>query len=1824
MSSSPTNLFIHTNKIKVITVLTMFFCSALLQSVYAQVVCPDDSVSSTTLNQFAYQAMESASATCVNNLIIPTNGVRVFSSGRDCEDGNGNGTPTNGGGSFIFVAENGGGFLPSLLTCDNCSVIGGRDVLLAPATMANVTARFVLSGGTVPVVYRAQISRTALDVNGDSTCSITSASITGGAFGGDAIQPTVNVGALIFQPDGTYTSNITLSEPSTDFISTDLTLVNATATLIGSGTAYVATLTPTSNAQISLSVAAAAFIDAANNDNLASNQVTAVPMPLVVLNNNDSGPDSLRDVVAKAVAGVTIIFDPGLAGQTITLTSGDIDLTKDVTIDGSALSSQVAISGNSSSRVFNISNNRSVTLNALTLQDGSAVVGGLINGTNGVTLDISDSTFQRGVANVEGGAIRVIGSSASTIIRRSLFTENTSASFGAAISNNAGNLSVINTTLTNNTGNASVSIIFTTRGVGSITNSSVVDNTGIGIIYRSIIGDFHLSNTVISGNSRNGVRLIDSATLTTNINNLCDNCSSITTTVQQDALVAPLADNGGPTLTHALYSNSPALNMGDNAAAASLTTDQRGTGFSRVLAGTVDIGAFEGSVPVPVRAVNLSASANTGSEAAGTVITLTATADAPVVGDQSVNIGVSGTGVTASDYILSNASISIVNGETTGTVTFTVQDDTLLEGNEMAILSISNPSAGLSLGTTTSQNISIIDSLTAPAIPVVTHGPPTICAGNVALLTWSGSLNSAAQWVVYTDSCGGTQIDLTTSNSSIVNPPANATSISYFIRGEGGSVVTPGMCGVHAVPITPREDASFSYPATTYLTTDADPTPTITGVSGGAFSSSAGTGSNVLSINSATGTIDLSATPPGDYTIEYETPGLCGATTTQMVTIAIPASPVILQASTNTGTEAATSVITLTALSESFVSGDQTVDISVTGADITPSDYVLSNTTITIPNGQLSGSVTFNVQDDTLIEGPETAVLTLSNPSAGLFLFGTVSQDITITDNDFPGISYGGAGFTEYMANDGSVSGEITATLDGDRFTDPLILNTGITLGNVPAGLTPVIEVQDSSDSWVTRLTSNRSFTSVTYGNGQFVAVTDAGINRVMTSVDGINWTAHSAPQRAWRSVTYGDDGNGNGLFVAVAEGSNQVMTSPDGIAWTARSAPLNFWASVTYGEDSSGTGLFVAVADLGTNQVMTSPDGINWTARNTPLNFWRSVTYGDLGNGTGLFVAVGNGNGTLQVMSSPDGITWTARSTPFSIPHIWRSVAYGDGLFVAVAIAGTNRVMTSPDGITWTAQSAPLGVWSSVTYGNDLFVAVRDFASNGNRVMTSPDGSTWTSQNTPQGEWQSVAFGHGRFAAVSSDGNIMSTDLSMARLTLSGNANSHLDADDVADITFNFADSAFINSNAADVTDATGPVSSNLGVDFNDPVTHTVGGTISGLVGTGLVLQNNVGDDLSVNANGNFTFATALTDGSAYAVTVLTQPASPNQVCSVANGSGTLVGNDVVNVTVTCSTDTHTIAGTVTGLEAGNSVVLQNNSSDNLTVSADGGFTFDKALADGSAYAVTVLTQPTTPTQTCTVAGGTGTVAGSDVTDVVVTCATDTYTVGGTISGLAVTSSVTLQNNGADDLVINTNGSFTFSAALADGSNYDVTVLSQILRSSNLACVVSNGSGTLTGGDVSDVTVTCTVQASSIQISNASIDFGAVTTNASTTETLTISNIGTADLNLSAISSPASPFSIVSGSCLSLPVVLVPYARCELEVMFAPDVLGAFNAVIDLTSDADSSPDQVSLTGSGSAAGSGAPVSVPTLSGWMLMLLSVLIIGAGVRQKRRQFNTGI
>jgi hypothetical protein len=252
-----------------------------------------------------------------------------------------------------------------------------------------------------------------------------------------------------------------------------------------------------------------------------------------------------------------------------------------------------------------------------------------------------------------------------------------------------------------------------------------------------------------------------------------------------------------------------------------------------------------------------------------------------------------------------------------------------------------------------------------------------------------------------------------------------------------------------------------------------------------------------------------------------------------------------------------------------------------------------------------------------------------------------------------------------------------------------------------------------------------------------------------------------------------------------------------------------------------------------------------------------------------------------------------------------------------------------------------------------------------------------------------------------------------------------------------------------------------------------TLGGTISGLTTSGLVLIND-SDTRMVSANATtFTMPTAVDFGSSYTLIVHTQPTG--LTCSfsssghAAPSSGTMPANNVTNVALVCSPQSYALGGTVSGLTSGTLTLANGSGSDTVNVTANGAFQLPADVAYGSTYAVTVQTQPAG--QTCTVSNGTGPMPANAVTNVTVTCAATTYTIGGSVSGLTTTGLV-LQNNGADNTSIAATATqFSMNTAVANASAYDITVLTQ---PTGQACQVANGSNTVVSANVTSVQVSC------------------------------------------------------------------------------------------------------------------------------------------------------
>lgn len=278
---------------------------------------------------------------------------------------------------------------------------------------------------------------------------------------------------------------------------------------------------------------------------------------------------------------------------------------------------------------------------------------------------------------------------------------------------------------------------------------------------------------------------------------------------------------------------------------------------------------------------------------------------------------------------------------------------------------------------------------------------------------------------------------------------------------------------------------------------------------------------------------------------------------------------------------------------------------------------------------------------------------------------------------------------------------------------------------------------------------------TIAYGGGTFVVSKYNSPNIFASSDNGITWVSRPIPTDTFKCITFG-----GGRFVALS--TTRVIVSADAsptTTWTSfpLPTPLYTWSSVTYAV-VAGNGVFVAVSV--DNKVLTSPNGSVWTLNLLPItnhnSRWSSVTFGN-----GIFVAVA-GAGT-RVMTSPDGMTWTQRHLLSTQNLEWNSVAFGGGVFVAVSgpVAGTNdRVMTSTDGITWTLRNSlipppaipPAGIrryqWYSIAFVGGEFVAVGVRNAVGTSMRSVDSGVTWTEMTMAPGVaaggglWSSVAAG--------------------------------------------------------------------------------------------------------------------------------------------------------------------------------------------------------------------------------------------------------------------------------------------------------------------------------------------------------------------------------------------------------------------------------------------------------------------------------------------------
>lgn len=342
------------------------------------------------------------------------------------------------------------------------------------------------------------------------------------------------------------------------------------------------------------------------------------------------GGVSLRDAIAAAAPNDNIAFS---VTGTITLEHGELVVDKDLSIVGPG-ADVLSIDAGGASRVFNIDDGSgalaTVSISGLTISGGYiagdgggvsnaenlTIVASTISGntsthsggavfTHQGSLTIRDSTLSGNTAQYGGGLYVVSGLAFTTTITNSTVSGNTATDGGGGLYNFVGHLVIEHTTISDNTADHQ-------RGGGLVSWGD--DNTTLTEVYSSIIAGNHANDELLPGTDvdvvggevggpdntivSSGHNIVDTGNALASFNLDGDAILPIL-----DLLLGPLADNGGPTKTHALLYGSPAIDAGDPAAEAGVDTvpefDQRGTPFGRVFDGdndslsVIDVGAFE-------------------------------------------------------------------------------------------------------------------------------------------------------------------------------------------------------------------------------------------------------------------------------------------------------------------------------------------------------------------------------------------------------------------------------------------------------------------------------------------------------------------------------------------------------------------------------------------------------------------------------------------------------------------------------------------------------------------------------------------------------------------------------------------------------------------------------------------------------------------------------------------------------------------------------------------------------------------------------------------------------------------------------------------------------------------------------------------------------------------------------------------------------------------------------------------------------------------------------------------------------------------------------
>ncbi len=897
----------------------------------------------------------------------------------------------------------------------------------------------------------------------------------------------------------------------------------------------------------------------------------------------DDGTDENDETVIVDIDSVVNANESGTQQVTATITDDDAEPTVTLGVSGSPLAENGGVA--TVTATLSAASAKTVTVNLAysgtatnvtdyTRSGASIVIGAgattgtvTITGVNDAT-DEDDETVIVDIASVINGTESGTQQVTATISDDDAAPTVTLGVTGSPLAENGG-IATVTATLSA----ASAKIVTVNLSYsGTATNTTDYTRSGTSIVIAAgaTSGTVTITGVNDATDEDDETVIVDIASVT---NGTESGTQQVTATISDDDAEpgvtlsvsgSPFAENGGVATVTATLAAASAKTVTVNlsySGTATNTTDYTSSGTSIVIAAGattghvtltgVDDGATEGTETVIVDIASVTNGTETGVQQItasvaddegpgvalgisgtplaenGGVATVTATLSATSASNVTVNLAYSGTATNTSDYTRSGTSITILAGNTSGSVTITGVNDALDEDDETVIVDIASVMNGSETGTQ-QVTAAISDDDAAPGVTLGVSGSPFAENGGVATVTATLSATSGKAVTVnlaYSGTATNTT-DYTRSGASILIA-AGATTGTVTITGVNdatdeddesvivdiASVTNGTESGTQQVTATIADDdaaptvslgvtgsplAENSGIATVTATLSAASAKTVTvnlAYSGTATNTTDYTRSGasiVIAAGATTGTVTITgvndATDEDDETVIVDIASVTNGTEsgTQQVTATISdddAAPTVTLGVTGSPLAENGGIATVTATLSAASAKIITVNLSYSGTATNTTDYTRSGASIVIAAGATSGTVTITGVNDAVIESAETVIVDIASVTNGTES-GTQQVTATIADDDFPTVTLGVSG-SPFAENGGvatvtatlsatapydvtvnlSYSGTATNVSDYTRSGTAITITAGNTSGTV--SLTGVNDVNDEADETV-------------------------------------------------------------------------------------------------------------------------------------------------------------------------------------------------------------------------------------------------------------------------------------------------------------------------------------------------------------------------------------------------------------------------------------------------------------------------------------------------------------------------------------------------------------------------------------------------------------------------------------------------------------------------------------------------------------------------------------------------------------------------------------